>query len=120
MVAEDGTSLQSDRDKLNHWAEHFEEVVNCQVNADVIPFDDLPIVSSPPILSDTPLSDDDLSVPLSEEEIITAISELRSGKAPGVDGISLEMLSLGEDASIHWLKSIFDAIWATESTDPAD
>ena len=113
LVAKDGTSVQSDRDKLNCWAKHFEEVVNCQVNVDV-PIDVLPIVSSPSITSDTSLSDDDLSAPLSEEEIITAISELRSGKAPGLDGISLEMLSLGQDASIHWLKSIFDAIWATE------
>ena len=119
LVAKDGTSVQSDRDKLNRWAEHFEEVVNCQVNVDIVPIDVLPIVSSPSITSDTSLSDDDLSAPLSEEEIITAISELRSGKAPGLDGISLEMLSLGEDASIHWLKSIFDAIRATESV-PTD
>ena len=80
--------MQSDRDKLKRWAEHFEEVVNCQVNIDVIPIDVLPIVSSPSITSDTSLSDDDMSAPLSEEEIITAISELRSGKAPGLDGIS--------------------------------
>ena len=119
LVAKDGTSVLSDRDKLNRWAEHFEEGVNCQVNVDVVPIDVLPIVSSPSITSDTSLSDDDLSAPLSEEEIITAISELISGKAPGLDGISLEMLSLGKDASIHWLKSIFDAIWATESV-PTD
>ena len=119
LVAKDGTSVLSDRDKLNRWAEHFEEGVNCQVNVDVVPIDVLPIVSSPSITSDTSLSDDDLSAPLSEKEIITAISELISGKAPGLDGISLEMLSLGKDASIHWLKSIFDAIWATESV-PTD
>ncbi|MDA8001968.1 MAG: reverse transcriptase domain-containing protein [Alphaproteobacteria bacterium] len=114
LVAEDGTILQTDRDKLNRWVEHFAEVVNCQVNTAVVPIDDLPVVSS---LSNTSssLSDTDLSAPLSEEEIITAISELSSGKAPGLDGISLEMLSLGEDATIYWLKSIFDAIWVTES-----
>ena len=102
LVAEDGTILQSDRDKLNRWVEHFAEVVNCQVNTAVVPIDDLPVVSS---LSNTSssLSDTDMSAPLSEEEIITAISELNSGKAPGLDGISLEMLSLGEDATIYWL-----------------
>ena len=93
--------------------EHFEEVVNCQVNTAVVPIDDLPVVSS---LSNTSsLSDTDQSAPLSEEEIITAISELSSRKAPGLDGISLEMLSLGGDATIYWPKSIFDAVWVTES-----
>ena len=114
LVAKDGRVLQSDGDKLNRWAEHFQEVVNCQINIDVIPIEDLPIVT-PHSSSDTTLSDHDLSSPLSEEEIITAISELRAGKAPGPDGVSLEMLSLGGEVTIRWLKSIFDTIWATES-----
>ena len=89
-------------------------MVNCQIDIDVTPIEDLPIVT-PHSSSDTTLSDHDLSSPLSEEEIITAISELRAGKAPGPDGVSLEMLSLGGEVTIHWLKSIFDTIWATES-----
>ena len=59
-------------------------------------------------------SADDISAPLSEDEIRQAISELRSGRAPGSDGISLEMLNLGGEESIRWLKSIFDSIWETE------
>ena len=47
------------------------------------------------------MSDEDISAPLSEEEIVTAISELRSGKAPGLDGIFLEMLSLGGGETIR-------------------
>ena len=39
------TLLQSDEDKLNRWAEHFEEVGNCQVDVDVVPLEDLPIAS---------------------------------------------------------------------------
>ena len=100
---------------MNHWAEHFQEVVNCQVDIKVIPIEDLPVITPPPISSVTTLSDHDLSSLLSEEEIITAISELRSGKAPGLDGISLEMLSLGGEVTLRWLKSIFDTIWETES-----
>ena len=45
LVSKDGTNLQSDRDKLNRWAEHFKEVVNCQVDVDAIHHDDLPIIS---------------------------------------------------------------------------
>lgn len=46
---------------------------------------------------------------------VIAISKLRSGKAPGLDGISLEMLRLGGGETTCWLKSLFNTIWATES-----
>ena len=81
----------------------------------VVSLDALPVVPLSPASSDTTLSDEDLSTPLSEEEIHTAISKLTSGRAPGLDGITLEMLSLGGDATVRWLKAIFDTIWATES-----
>ena len=103
----DGRVLQSDADKWNCWAEHFQEVVNCQIYIYVIPIEDLPIVT-PHSSSVTTLSDYDLSSPFSEEEIISVISELRSGKDPGPAGVSLEMLSLGGE-------SILNTIWATES-----
>ena len=89
--------------------------MNCQVDIDVVPCEDLPIVSPSFVSSDTSMSDEDISAPLSEEEIVTAISELRSRKAPDMDGISLEMLSLGGGETIRWMKPIFDTIWKTES-----
>ena len=51
-------------------------------------------------------SDHNLSSPLSEE-IITAISELKAGKAPGPDGVSLEMLSLGGARGNHLLAQVY-------------
>ena len=65
LVAKDGRILQSDGDKLNRWAEHFQEVVNCQIDIDVICNKDLPIITPQPQLpsSDTTLSDHDLSSP---------------------------------------------------------
>ena len=89
--------------------------MNCQADVDVVPCKDLPIVSPLFVSSDISMSDKDISAPLSEEEIVTSISELRSRKAPGMDGISLEMLSLGVGETIRWLKSIFNTIWETES-----
>ena len=51
-------------------------------------------------------SDHNLSSPLSEE-IITAISELKAGKAPSPDGVSLEMLSLGGARGNHLLAQVY-------------
>ena len=115
LVTKDDITLQSDGDKLNQWAEHFEEVINCQFDINIVPCEDLPVVSLPFVSSDTSMSDEDISALLSEEEIVTAISELRSRKAPGLDGISLEVLSLGGGEAIRSLRSIFYTIWETES-----
>ena len=86
---QDGITLQSDGDKLNCWAEHFEEVMNFQIDINVVPCEDLPVVCPPFVSSDTWMSDEDISASLSEEEIVTAISELRFRKAPGLVEINL-------------------------------
>ena len=85
-------------------------VVNCPININAVSINDSPIVSS---LSTSSLSNNKLFIPLSEEEIKSAISQLRSEKHLVYDG-TLEMLSLGEDVTIQWLKSMFDVILATE------
>ena len=41
------------------------------------------------------VSDSDLCAPFSEEEVSTAISQMKSGKAPGIDNISAELLKIG-------------------------
>ena len=86
LVAKDDIILYSGGDKLICWAKHFQEMVNCQIHIDV---KNLPIII-PHSSSDTTLLDHDLSSTLSEEIIITAISELWSGKPPGPGGISQE------------------------------
>ena len=66
LVAKDDITQQSDGNKLNRWAEHFEEVMNCQVDIDVVPCEDLLVVSQSFVSSDTLMSDEDISAPLSE------------------------------------------------------
>ena len=56
LVAKEGKTLQSNRDKLNRWAEHFtQEVMNSQVDIDVIPIEDLPVNTPHSTSSDTSL-----------------------------------------------------------------
>ena len=64
--------------------------------------------------SDTSISDENMSAPLSKREIEAAISELKSRK-PIAWMECMEMLSLGGGETIRWLKSIFDTIWETWS-----
>ena len=101
--------------QFGQWAEKIKEVVNCQVNADVLSPDILPILPYPPAASSTLLSAKEMSATLSEEVIRMDILKLRPGKAPGLDGISFKMLRLGEDENVHWFKNIPDIIWVTQS-----
>ena len=104
LTALDGSLLTTDSDKVERWAEHFASVVNCDVDVSKASFENLPVIS-PSVLSAEPPDFDDLCGPLSEEEICTAISQLKNGRAPGMDGITAEMIKLGGTESVQWFKS---------------
>ena len=61
LVVKNDTTLQSDSDKLNHWAEHFNEIVKCHVNVNPVPLGDLPVIS-PSSISVVPSSSADAYV----------------------------------------------------------
>ena len=73
---------------------------------------------SPPS-QNSPIDNEGLCSPITEEEISTAISQMKNRKAPGLDCISSEVLKLGGEASVRWLSSIFTTIWM-EETVPSD
>ena len=54
-----------------------------------------------PLCLPCPPQNNELSIPLSEVEIKSVIAQLRSGKEPGIERISLEMISLGKDVTTH-------------------
>ena len=109
----DGSPLTTDTAKLARWEEHFSSVVNCGVEVSEASFENLPVIS-PSGHPGEPPDLDDLCAPLSEEEICTAISQLKNSRAPGMDGITAEMIKLGGAESVRWFKSLFDTIWHKE------
>ena len=117
LQAVDGTVLTSDENKLCRWAEHFASVTQCSSQVSEVVLETLPSVQAPSQNSSP--DDEELCSPITEEEISTAISQMKNGKAPGLDGISSEVLKLGGEASVRWLSSIFATIWTEESV-PSD
>ena len=93
LLAKDSSPITSDDGKLRRWAEHFKEVVNCDSVVSETVLDILPVVAC----KERPenVSDSDLCAPFSEEEVSTAISQMKSGKTPGIDNISAELLKIG-------------------------
>ena len=113
LFSSNKTPLINDEDKLQPWSEHFASVVNsCSTVAQLI-LVSLPVFN-PFNDPQSSLSGDDtdpLCAPLSEEEISEALFHTKSGRAPGPDGISAEILKMGGAASIQWLKDIADLVW---------
>ena len=102
VKAADGTVLTSMQDKIARWREHFQEILNRP---------------DPTQTSDIPEAEEDLDVnlgPITVEEVRQAIKSLKSGKAPGKDGICPEMLKAESHATPEVLKEVFQKIWDGE------
>jgi len=46
-------------------------------------------------------------------EVHTAVRKLKNGKAPGLCGITAEMLKASGDLGILWLTSVIKQVWQT-------
>ena len=102
MKDADGVVITSVEKQTQLWKTHFETIFNKEAPREV---------------EDIPESDEDLLVnmdPPTANEVKSAIDNMKSGKAPGADGISEEMLKAGGDIIIETLTEMFKEIWKEE------
>ena len=52
--------------------------------------------------------------PVTEAEVLTALKKLKNSRAPGVCGITAEMLKYGGDTIIRWMTRIVNHVWVLE------
>ena len=72
---------------------------------------------APNNLADNPVSDEGLKVtidPPSAEEVRKAVSSMKSGKAPGADGVSADMLKTRGEIIVRTMIENFEGIWEKE------
>ena len=94
-----GMVIEKEAEKLQRWKEHFESVLNRP---------------DPPHLSDIQPADTDLDIctdPPRLEEVTATIKAMKSGKAPGADGVTAEMLEADVNVTAPILNEIFKQIW---------
>ena len=94
-----GMVIEKEAEKLQRWKEHFESVLNRP---------------DPPHLADIQPADTDLDIctdPPSLEEVTAAIKAMKSGKAPGADGVTAEMLKADVNVTAPIVTEIFKQIW---------
>ena len=101
-----GTKITSRTEKLRRWCEHFENTKNIKSTLDEPSFKDLDLYNLH--------LNDDLSVPLSVSEIEIATKQSKRGSATGIDEISTKLLLHGFEATVNWMKKLFDQIWKEE------
>ena len=100
--------LTNEEEVRQRWKEHFAEVLNRphpEQVADVLP--------------EAESTEEIPSGPITKAEIRSAIISMTSGKAPGVDDITTELLKADMTSTVNVLHDLFRTIWYSETV-PAD
>jgi hypothetical protein len=97
----DKVILMTEKDQVERWVEHFQEVLNHDIPDRVPTFEKgepLPITIDPP----------------STEEVQEAISGMKNNKAAGCDSLTAELFKISVSSSSMILQKLFDKIWSEE------
>ena len=106
LLSADGSVLFTDKKAiLQHWAQHFDSVINRESTINSKAIDRMPQV---PI-------NNELAAPPTESEVLTAIKHLSRGKAPGSDSIPAEIYKAGGPVMTQKLTELFISMWEQES-----
>ena len=97
-----GKVLTKDEDQLNRWAEHFKETLN------------RPDPDEEATIEDMGFQLEMKRGPITQQEIVDAIRQTRSNKAPGEDRITSDMLKADPKTSARALVKLFNEIWQKE------
>lgn len=106
----DGRLLTNSNDSLKRWCEFFQEQLNVISSIDQDLIDEIYV----PTLTKT--EEHRQSTPPSINEIRKALNQMKSRKAPGSDGVTIDILKAGGEPVIRWLFKFFTDVWEKEET----
>ena len=107
ILNKDETTLITEKeDILKRWAEHLDSVLNRPSAISDEAIKRIPQISTNEALDRVP----------TQEELVKAISQLSSGKAPGSDSIPAEVYKCGGPALICRVLQLFRLIFATRNS----
>jgi hypothetical protein len=105
-----GKCLTNSTERLERWKEYFSDLLN--VPSAVQPLV-LATISSSPISSQ---EEDRQNKPPSLQEVEEAICRMRCGKAPGIDGVTADVLKAGGTGLAQRLHHLFVDVWEDEDS----
>ena len=93
----DGNVLTEQKAVKDRWSEYFEQLLNV---------DDGRAAELTDVRGNEVNGNQEVEVEVSIENVRKAVKKLKKGKAPGVDGITSEMLHFGGDSVLEWLTRV--------------
>lgn len=104
LLSKDGTELLREPSKIMvRWCEHYKELLNCFSEVDPKFLDELEQYPVKECLDILP----------TKKEVYTSIEQLNNGKAPGMDGISAEILKCGGERMKEMVLEVIHDVWET-------
>ena len=97
-----GQTITDSEQKLERWAEHFEQLLN------------RPAPKNPPDIVEAEIDIEIHCYHPTREEIIHAVKKMKNGKAAGPDGIPAEALKTDRGTAADMLLPLFEKIWEQE------
>ena len=82
------------------WAEYFEELLNVQEDSKA----DIVAVGG----GQVPVMEEENEREITIEEVKRALNEMKGGKPPGMDGVTVEMLKEEDVTELEWLVRVFN------------
>ena len=93
-------TIFSSKDKIRRWEEHFATAASSDSTVDTTAYSEL--VPSLITLDAEVIAE--LSKPPSIVELTNALKQFKFETVPGIDGISSNMLIIGANETVYWLK----------------
>ena len=103
VTAKDGSPLCDKTDQLHRWKDHFQE----QFNNPALPLDPVLMAEAASATPDPSVD----STPSTADKISAAIRKLKKNRAPGICGITAELLKSGGVPVMSGLLPLFTLIW---------
>ena len=104
-----GAVLTTEDECLARWKEHFSELLNHPP----VPEND---ALNADVNNNRPADNPDCNTePVTSAEVRAALTKLKNAKAPGICGITAEMLKYGGNNMILWLTDIINHVWVYET-----
>ena len=100
----EGKLLTKEDEAKARWKEHFMEVLNRPVPEVVIEMEEADVVNNSINTGE-----------ITREEIRSALRDMKSGKAPGIDSITADLLRVDIGTTVSVLYELFNKIWKEES-----
>ena len=100
----EGKLLTEEGEVKARWQEHFKEVLNRPVPEVATEVEETDVVNNGIDIGE-----------ITREEIKSALGDMKSGKAPGIDSITADLLRVDTDTTIQVLHELFNKIWEEES-----